>query len=117
VDPAGFDLRLIGADSFRADWLHQHVVELDAVHGAGNDLAVERAEIQRRIHVSAALLDGVVSSAAIADNDLMSVEPDGFHPAGRDLIRADCGNKTHMSTHIDLGFEVVTMRSGEGLRH
>jgi len=58
-------------------------VELGVVHGAGKVRAVERAHIKRRIHVAAASLDGVVLSTAVADGDLVSVEFDGFHPAGR----------------------------------
>ncbi len=68
-------------------------VELGTAQGAGNDLAVQRAQFQRRIHVSAAALDGIVTSTAIADDDLASVQFDGFHPAGGDLIGANCADK------------------------
>jgi hypothetical protein len=68
-------------------------VKLGAMHGASDDFAIERSQFQRRIHVSAAPLNGVEGAAAIADDDLVSVELDGFHPAERDLIRADRGNK------------------------
>jgi hypothetical protein len=38
--------------------------------------------------MTAAPLDGVVLSAAIADNDLISDEFDGFHPTGGDFTGA-----------------------------
>jgi hypothetical protein len=124
VDPAGFDFRLVGANGFAADVLHQRAdllqkcsysrrkgfvaevsrnwtgeglpggdVKLGAVHRTGNELTVERAQFQRCIHVSAASLDGVIGSAAIADDDLASVELDGLHPARRDFIGADCADE------------------------
>jgi len=68
-------------------------IELGAVHGAGYDLAVEGAHFQRGIHMSAAPLDGVISSVAITDDDLVPIELDGLHPPGRDLIGADCGDE------------------------
>jgi hypothetical protein len=43
--------------------------------------------------VSTPSLDGVVSSAAIADDDLVSIEHDIFHSAGRDLIRVYCAEE------------------------
>ena len=68
-------------------------IKLSAVHGARDELAVERAHFQRGIHVSAASLDGVVSPVAIADDDLPPAELDGFHAARRDRIGADCGDE------------------------
>ena len=64
-------------------------IELGAVHAAGDVRTVERAQFQRRIHVSAASLDGIKSAAAIADNNLLAVEFNGFHSARRYLIGTD----------------------------
>ena len=63
-------------------------VELDAVHGTCKVCTIERTLFERRIHVAAAPLDSVVLSTAVADNDLISVEFDGFHPAGCDFTGA-----------------------------
>ncbi len=68
-------------------------IKLGAVHAASDELTVERTHLQRRIHVPAASLDGVVSSAAIADDDLEPLDLDRFHPARRDLIRVYCANE------------------------
>ena len=68
-------------------------VELGAVHAASDVLAVERTQFQWRIHVSAASLNGVVSSAAITNHDLAPRKLDRFHPARGDLFGADCADE------------------------
>jgi len=83
-------------------------VELSAVHGAGNDLAVEGAEFQGRIHVSAASRKRVVGSVRIADDDLMSFKFDDLHPAGCDLFGPYCWDEfvthdPHPSVVVEAG--------------
>jgi len=64
-------------------------IELGAVHSAGDIFTVQRAQFQRGIHVSAASLDGIKVTAAIADDNLLAVEFNGFHSATRNLIGTD----------------------------
>ena len=72
-------------------------VKLGAVHGAGDDLSVEGTHFQRSIHVSAAPLDRVIGSVAVADDDFESIKLDGLHPAGSDRIGANC--RDELVTH------------------
>jgi hypothetical protein len=50
--------------------------------------------------VSTASLDGIVTSAAIADDDFMSLEFDGFHPAGCELIGAYSKEKSTLGAKL-----------------
>jgi hypothetical protein len=58
------------------------------MHGAGEVDPVERTQFERRIHVTTSPLDGVVGSAAVAHDDLSSIEVDGFHPPRRYFVGA-----------------------------
>jgi hypothetical protein len=71
------------------EWVAGGGIELGAVHAAGDVRTVERAQFQRRIHVSAAPLDGIKSAPAIADDNLLAVKFNGFHPARCNLIGTD----------------------------
>jgi hypothetical protein len=59
------------------------------VHGAGENGAVERAHLERRVHVTAAPVQRGEAAVMVADDELAAVEFDRLHPAGRDLDGLD----------------------------
>ena len=68
-------------------------LELGAVHGAGENGAVERAHLERRIHVPTAPVQRVEGPCAITDDELAPVQFDGLHSAGDNLGGLDSLDK------------------------
>ena len=60
-------------------------VELDVMHRAGHDGAVQRTHLQRAVHVATAPVDGVIAAIAIAHDDFSLAGFHKFHPARGDL--------------------------------
>jgi len=58
------------------------------------------SQLEWRVHVTAASLDGAVGPAAVADDDLASLDLDGLHPAGATssarIVRMNRSLKTHL---------------------
>ena len=60
-------------------------VELDVMHRAGQDRAVQRTHLERTVHVATPPVDGVIAAIAITDDDFSLASLDKFHPARGDL--------------------------------
>src|SRR5689334_13030246 len=57
------------------------------VHRTRHDGAVQRAHLERSVHVTTTPVDGVIMPVAIADDDFSVACFYKFHPARSDLIR------------------------------
>ncbi len=60
-------------------------VELDVMHGAGHDGAVQSTHFERAVHVATSPVDGVIAAITVTHDDFSLASFRKFHPARGDL--------------------------------
>jgi hypothetical protein len=92
-----FDLDVVGAELDREVELvlSRADVVLPAVPGTAQDAALEAALAERALQMQAMLLDGVETTVAVGERDLLVARADAADGARRDLLGARDGHEFH----------------------